>query len=48
MIPMKHIQKVEGYDGKPITSRMINNVANYIPRTTIIIREVQKNYGRIW
>ena len=32
----------EGYDGKPITSRMINNVANYIPRTTIIIREVQK------
>ena len=32
----------EGYDGKPITSRMINNVANYIPRTLIIIREVQK------
>jgi superfamily II DNA or RNA helicase len=32
----------EGYDGKPITSRMINNVANYIPRTSVIIREVQK------
>lgn len=32
----------EGYDGKPITARMINNVANYIPRTSVIIREVQK------
>tara|TARA_B110001450_G_scaffold20166_1_gene18360 strand:- start:2779 stop:4770 length:1992 start_codon:yes stop_codon:yes gene_type:complete len=32
----------EGYDGKPITARMITNVANYIPRTSVIIREVQK------
>ena len=32
----------EGYDGKPVTSRMINNVANYNPRTTVIIEEVKK------
>ena len=32
----------EGYDGKPITARMITNVANYEPRSSVIIREVQK------
>ena len=26
-----------GYDGKPITARMINNVAYYLPRTLLII-----------
>jgi len=31
----------EGYDGKPVTARMINNVANYKPRTDIIIEEVK-------
>ena len=32
----------EGYDGKPITARMITNVAKYEPRTSVIIREVEK------
>jgi superfamily II DNA or RNA helicase len=31
----------EGYDGRLVTSRMINNVANYRPRTDIIIEEVK-------
>ena len=31
-----------GYDGKPVTARMINNVANYIPRTNVIISIIQQ------
>jgi len=31
-----------GYDGKPVTARMVNNVANYIPRTNLIISIIQQ------
>ena len=37
----KYCKLEEGYDGRPVTSRMINNVANYRPRTDIIIEEVK-------
>ena len=34
--------KIElGYDDKPITARMVNNVANYLERTEIIIETVK-------
>ena len=32
----------KGYDDKPVTARMINNVANYMPRTNIIISIIQQ------
>ena len=32
----------KGYDDKPVTARMINNVANYIPRTNVIISIIQQ------
>ena len=42
--------KIElGYDDKPITARMVNNVANYLERTEIIIetvKNVMKEEGR--
>ena len=31
-----------GYDNKPVTSRMINNVANYLPRTDLILETTKK------
>ena len=31
-----------GYDGKPVTARMTNNVANYLPRTNVIISIIQQ------
>lgn len=35
--------KIEtGYDDKPVTARMVNNVANYIPRTNVIISIIQQ------
>jgi superfamily II DNA or RNA helicase len=32
----------KGYDDKPVTARMVNNVANYIPRTNLIISIIQQ------
>jgi len=32
----------KGYDAKPVTARMINNVANYLPRTNLIISIIQQ------
>jgi superfamily II DNA or RNA helicase len=32
----------KGYDDKPVTARMINNVSNYIPRTNVIISIIQQ------
>ena len=31
-----------GYDNKPVTSRMINNVVNYLPRTDLILETTKK------
>ena len=32
----------KGYDEKPVTARMINNIANYLPRTNLIISIIQQ------
>lgn len=37
-----YCKKELGYDNKPVTSRMINNVANYLPRTDLILETTKK------